>query len=279
MASLNCSRCGTRNALSTIICQSCGAFMPKNILLSLGALGLSWASFSFYTVNLVSVTLTYNAQAPAPKATPVPAPEPRRVSYVPPPAPENPPEALSTDYVPYAKDSKGRTASIVIHLLTDEHRWKLSRWDLLENLKSEVDFSVPMRRLMNSATEIICIGASSEEIENGYSQDEGRKREEWWAGRRADSIAMWVRAALDKPINVRKLNIGHRDPANEREAQSDTSDQRRVIIVLVLKEEEGVDMDQALRDAFQQERSKQPIYETILTKYSLTQGMKFHWQE
>ena len=186
---------------------------------------------------------------------------------------------MSGDYVPYAKDSNGKKASFLIHLLTDEYRWKLSRWDLLEDLQSEINFSSAMRLLMNRATEIICIGASSEEIENGLSYDQGRQKEEWRAGRRAESISKWVKAVLQNPVNVRKLNIGHRDPTLETNGISDTSDQRRIIIVLVLKAEDGVNMDQALRDAFQQERNKQPIYETILTRYSLTQTLNFRWEE
>jgi hypothetical protein len=130
---------------------------------------------------------------------------------------------------------------------------------------------------MNRSAEVICIGASSEEIEEGLSREDGRSREEWRAGQRAEAIARWVRAALSRPVNVRKLNIGHRDPAAEQGAVVDTSDQRRVIIVLVLKMEDGVDLDQALLNALRQERRKQPIYETILTRYSLMQSLKLHW--
>ena len=180
---------------------------------------------------------------------------------------------------PYAKDNSGKKATFVIHLLTDDYKWMISRWDVLENQQRDINFSSSMSRLLNRAAEVICIGASSEDMEKGLSQDDGRRREEWRAGQRAELIAKWVRAALNKPVNVRKLNIGHRDPAQEYGQTLDTSDQRRVIIVLVLKRKEGIDLGQALRNAFRQERDKQPIYETILTRYSLTQGLKFNWVE
>lgn len=262
------------------MCQSCKTLMARNALWSLGMLGLSWGTFSLYTVNLFSITYAPQQVPPKPIATPAQATSSQPSGgYVSPPKPERPPEVLLGDYVPYAKDNKGKTASFVIHLLTDEYRWKLSRWDLLENLQSEIEFSSPMRRLMNRAVEIICVGASSEEIEKGLALEEGRTREEWRAAQRAESIAKWTRAVLDHPVNVRKLNIGHRDPSLEGTDAFDTSEQRRVIIVLVLKEEDGINIDEALRDAFLQERARQPIYETILTKYSLTQGLKFHWEE
>lgn len=279
MALTSCSNCGTHSLL-TILCPTCGAFKPLSMLLSLVFLSASWGSFSAFTFNLVSFSVTIPLPTSSPSPTPVPVRHPKPVGeYVAPPQPEDPPEVMGGSYIPYAKDSAGKKASFLIHLLTDEYRWKLSRWDLLEDLQSEINFSPAMRLLMNSATEIICIGASSEEIENGLSYDEGRQKEEWRAGRRADSIAKWVRAVLENPINVRKLNIGHRDPTIEIGDTSDTSDQRRIIIVLVLKAEDGVNMDQALRDAFQQERNKQPIYETILTRYSLTQTLNFKWEE
>ncbi len=279
MALTSCSNCGTHSLL-TILCPTCGAFKPLSMLLSLVFLSASWGSFSVFTINLVSFSREIPLPTSSPSPTPTPVSHPKPVGgYVAPPQPQDPPEVLRGNYVPYAKDSNGKKASFLIHLLTDEYRWKLSRWDLLEDLHTEINFSSEMRLLMNRAIEIICIGASSEEIENGLSYEQGRQKEEWRAGRRAESISKWVRAVLENPVNVRKLNIGHRDPTLETNGISDTSDQRRIIIVLVLKAEDGVNMDQALRDAFQQERNKQPIYETILTRYSLTQTLNFRWEE
>ena len=69
-----------------------------------------------------------------------------------------------------------------------------------------------MKRVLNSAVEIICVGASSEEVPAGVGFRQGRAQEEWRAGRRADRIASWVREALSTPVPVRKLNIGHHTP-------------------------------------------------------------------
>ena len=84
---------------------------------------------------------------------------------------------------------------------------------------------------------------------------------------------MWVREALGKPIPVRKLNVGH----HTRPAPDDTSDQRRVVIILVLDHDDGADIDQSLRSAMAGESMRSPIFEALLTKYSLGGGRSFTW--
>lgn len=278
-----CSNCGTINTAFSSYCRRCGTPRRGPLLVWLALMAVSWFSWSLFTVNLFALTVEYRPQhihiAPRnPKS--VEKPKPSESIYIPPPQPNKPPESKDDHYIPNSTDDQGRKASFLISLLSDEYRWKLGRIDLLENLQTRINFTPEMRQNLNGSVEVICIGASSEEIVQGMSEEDGRRVEELRAGRRAEAISMWVRDVLSKPINVRKLNIGHRDPtANTDLPYDDTSDQRRVIIVLVLKEENGVNIDQALRNAFKQEKTKQPIYETILTKYSLTKGPTFYWLE
>ena len=121
--------------------------------------------------------------------------------------------------------------------------------------------------------EIIVVGASSEEIVPGLSLEVGRKREEARAGKRAERIAMWVRQALSKPVPVRKLNVGHHTPTGDE----DTSGQRRLVIILVLANEEGANIDQALRAAMEGEAVRAPIFEALVSQYSLGGGSTFTW--
>ena len=95
-------------------------------------------------------------------------------------------------------------------------------------------------------------------------------------GKRAERIAMWVRQALSKPVPVRKLNVGHHMPTGKA---SDTSDQRRVVIILVLEREDGTNVDEALRAAMALESVKAPIFEALLTRYSLSANKAFTWVE
>lgn len=178
-----------------------------------------------------------------------------------------------------AADALGRHASFRILLFSDEFRWRINSHDALDASPEKPLFTPEMKAVLNSAGEIIAIGASSEELPGGVSAVEGRRLEERRAARRAERIGMWIREAVSKPIPVRKLNVGHHTPTRGagKASAADTSDQRRVVIVLVLEKENGVNMDQALRAAMARESINAPIFEALLTRYSLSAGQAFTW--
>jgi hypothetical protein len=187
-----------------------------------------------------------------------------------------PPEVVQDVIVRSAKDQQGRRASFRVLLFTDEFRWRLSSYESLESHLEPPTFTAEMKAVLDRAREIIVVGASSEEIVPGLSLEAGRRREEERAGKRAERIAMWVRQALSKPVPVRKLNVGHHMPTK---ASNDTSDQRRVVIILVLEREDGTNVDEALRAAMALESVNAPIFEALLTRYSLAAGRAFTWVE
>lgn len=186
-----------------------------------------------------------------------------------------PPE-VTRDVVTTAADGEGRKASFRILLFTDEFRWRMSSFDALDAVPERPTFTPEMKAVLNAAEEIITVGASSEELPAGVSAKVGREMEERRAGRRAERIALWVREALSRPVPVRKLNVGHHAPTG-RARHGDTADQRRVVIILVLDHEPGTDMDQALRAAMARESLRAPVFETLLTRYSLASGQSFTW--
>jgi hypothetical protein len=187
-----------------------------------------------------------------------------------------PPEVASDVIVRNARDQQGRRASFRVLLFTDEFRWRLSSYESLESSLQPPTFTPEMKSVLDRAKEIIVVGASSEEIVPGLSLDAGRKREEDRAARRAGRIALWVRQALSNPVPVRKLNVGHHMPTRTKD---DTSDQRRVVIILVLDREDGTNVDEALRAAMALESVNAPIFEALLTRYSLATGKAFTWVE
>lgn len=184
-----------------------------------------------------------------------------------------PPEVIKDVVVRNVKDDEGKRASFRILLFSDEFRWRINSFDALEQAGKRPQFTPEMKAVLNSASEIICVGASSEEIPAGISFPEGRAAEERRAGRRAEKIAVWVREALDHAIPVRKLNVGHHAPTGS----DDTSDQRRVVIILVLDHDDGANIDQSLRTAMAGEAVRAPIFEALLTNYSLGNADKFTW--
>ena len=187
--------------------------------------------------------------------------------------PPTPPEVSHDLIIRNAKDDDGKSTSFRILLFTDEFRWRINSFDAIEKEGARPHFTEEMKKVLNSAREIICVGASSEEIPAGTSFTAGRDLEERRAARRAEKIAVWVREAIGKPIPVRKLNVGHHAPTGS----GDTSDQRRVVIILVLDHDDGADIDQSLRSAMASESMRSPIFETLLTKYSLGGGRSFTW--
>lgn len=186
-----------------------------------------------------------------------------------------PPEVAQDWIVRKARDEEGRTASFRILLFTDDFKWELSSYASVEEHGSAPEFTPQMKAVLNRAVEIICIGASSEETAPGLEAAEARAKEERRAARRAERIAAWVEKAINRPVPVRKLNAGYHLPTGA----ADTSDQRRVVIVLVLEREGEADLDQALRDAMLREREQAPIFDVLLTRYSLTRGRGFSWVE
>ncbi len=189
--------------------------------------------------------------------------------------PPKPPEVAQDVVVKDVADAAGRQASFRILLFSDEFRWRLSSRVALENGLSEPEFTPEMKAVLNDAKEIICVGASSEEIPKSVSFARGRAGEEWRAGRRAEQIAMWVRESVPRPIPVRKLNIGHHAPTHAR----NTSGQRRVVIILVLEQDEQTDIDQALRAAMERESAHTPVFNALLKEYSLASSTGFSWVE
>lgn len=184
-----------------------------------------------------------------------------------------PPEVAQDFTVRDAKDDQGRRTSFRILLFSDEFRWRMNSYDEVEHGAARPRFTEEMKAVLNSAREVICVGASSEEIPAGTSFAAGRQFEERRAALRAEKTAVWVREVLRKPIPVRKLNVGHHAPTGLGE----TSDQRRLVIILVLDQDEGADIDQALRSAMAGESVRAPIFESLLTQYSLGSGSTFTW--
>ena len=184
-----------------------------------------------------------------------------------------PPEVMREVVVRNVRDDDGRRASFRIMLFSDEFRWRINSFDALEQAGKRPQFTTEMKAVLNSAKEIIVVGASSEEVPIGVDFPQGRAAEEKRAARRAEKISVWVREALNEPIPVRKLNVGH----HAREGADDTSDQRRVIIILVLDSDEGVNIDQSLRAAMAGEAIRAPIFEALLSKYSLGNQRSFTW--
>jgi hypothetical protein len=186
-----------------------------------------------------------------------------------------PPEVVQDVVTRNVEDALGRRASFRILLFSDEFRWRMSSHIALENRDTEPEFTAEMKAVLENAEEIICVGESSEEVSTMVPRPRARAEEERRAGRRADQIALWIRGAISKPVPIRKLNIGQHMPTPPAQ-KHDTSDQRRMVIVLVLDHDDSVNLDQALRNAMAQESMRAPVFGTLLKDYS--RSATFTWE-
>ena len=90
--------------------------------------------------------------------------------------PPTPPEVSHDLIIRNAKDDAGRNTSFRILLFTDEFRWVINSFDAIEKTGDRPHFTDEMKAVLNSAKEIIAVGASSEEIPSGLPASQGRAR-------------------------------------------------------------------------------------------------------
>ena len=86
--------------------------------------------------------------------------------------PDAPPQVVRDIVARDVEDLSGRRASFRILLFSDEFRWRLSSFEQVEQGSEQPFFSPEMKEVLSKAEEIICIGASSEEIPVGASPAE-----------------------------------------------------------------------------------------------------------
>ncbi|MGC2238790.1 MAG: hypothetical protein WA584_21725 [Pyrinomonadaceae bacterium] len=262
----------------------------------LSPLMLSWFSFTLLSVPLISITLLQLTFQPTLTIN---------VYNIPGVDGDKSKDPFSVS------NSDGKQVMFSIWTLNDTYSWEFG-YDgtsddgypaMLNKNNATLPISDEQKKSLNLAEEIICIGASSQEPKAKENDPKkARAIEESRASRRANSIASWIQPKLDAPINedsfvvgflkrlwgtppppnriVKKLNIGQWEKQENR-TQTETAYQRRVVIILVLRNEKGeyVSPDNvALRNAFlEKAKNEQKIYEYILNDYSKTKN-GFAWE-
>jgi hypothetical protein len=152
------------------------------------------------------------------------------------------------------RDSQGRTADLIVHVLSQEYNWALASSTMVQHLGKDQDPDVirkhlkqsGLERQMRIATDIIAVGTASCE----GSIEEERER----ARARADRLLIWLRESMpgfddmEQRPDLWRLNLGK----YRGECDSDGSSriqQRRIIFLTVVKKDPGIDLEGALRNA------------------------------
>jgi len=222
------------------------------------------------------------------------------------------------------RNAKGEDVKLSIWTLTADYSWAFgydgtnaeNKPARLNDLYAALPLSQQQKDGLNSADEIICIGASSQEFKKELINPQaGRETEEKRASRRAASIVRWIRPELVVPVKEpdsivirtlknlgimwviekftgppprlpqrkpRPLNIGQWGKKLENRKPEETDYQRRVVIILILPNDKGEYVgadDTALINAFQVKANNgEMIYKYILDEYSKTEDKIFDWE-
>lgn len=152
------------------------------------------------------------------------------------------------------RDSQGRTADLIVHVLSQEYNWALASSNTVQHLGKNQPPDVirshlrqpGLERQMRTATDVIAIGTASCE---GSVEAEGQRARD-----RADQLLIWLRESLpgfDDPAqrpDLWRLNLGKYrgecDPASGSRIQ-----QRRIIYLTVVRKDPGIELTSATRNA------------------------------
>src|SRR6266545_2044448 len=150
----------------------------------------------------------------------------------------------------------------VIEVIDKHYSWIIGKNKL--NGENGLAFAHRMASdgMFNGFQDIICIGAASREYKRSKSDEEQRAMD------RANVLGRWVQDAV-RPSDVRihALKIGRYDEETKLTPEQ-TAPERQVVIIGILSgADENVDLLSALRKAFEEKRSEEPLLGMYLDKY------------
>ncbi|MFM6157696.1 MAG: serine/threonine protein kinase, partial [Sphaerospermopsis kisseleviana] len=180
------------------------------------------------------------------------------------------------DYFPYeeGKDSQGRVAEFSIAVLSVEYKWQLgSTYQVkyndqiinLDALKSNLE-SEGIQRIMENPNEIISVGTASCEGDIATEQNRALER-----SKQIQLLGKRIFSNTNSVKGYRLLNLGQFQRKDCQANQDSTAYQRSIIIIGVKQQDEGVILDEALRDRLE----KKPFADFKLEDYSLGGKDKF----
>lgn len=143
-------------------------------------------------------------------------------------------------------DEEGRRATFKIRILSQEYLWSFRSIDEpiggTEGIK-ELLQSENMQFQLATATDLICVGAASQE---GYEE-----REAFRATRRAETLVSWTRNALPEHSNppIHTLVLGRFKNRIPGLNHDQTSYQRRIVLIAVTEKQAHVILEEALKNA------------------------------
>jgi len=162
-------------------------------------------------------------------------------------------------------DRTGKSGILDIIVLSREYRWQCGSITVANLAKQPEDLladfrSEGMQTRFRELKAVVAVGTASHE---GTESQENQR-----ASDRADALVVWLRRAIVQPIPLWGLVLGQRIAGLHDERCSERSDVERPVIILgVVAEDTGFDLESGIHDAF--DKGKVPIPQTEYALFKL----------
>lgn len=167
-----------------------------------------------------------------------------------------------------AHDNKGLKATLQVLVISADYSWQLGSVSDVERKGMTSSLSDHLRhpgilRQLESAEKIILVGAaSSENADRNPLQEEARSET------RAENLQLLVKENVVANNQIYTLNLGYyvKETSKQNKNTLTSEDQRKVVIIAVFDAEDGLDLEQALKNAL----AETPTFPFEISDYS-------HW--
>jgi hypothetical protein len=142
------------------------------------------------------------------------------------------------------KDSNGLAAQIEMVVLSNDFSWvyrsstDVQRHGVLADIKNHL-MSPGISDEIKKYSDIVAVGAASSEGTDVNAMEESKR-----AVYRADQIQLWIKEYISTSIPVYKLSLGY---FKGDKIARDTSEQRKIVIIGVIKKDQEINFENALR--------------------------------
>jgi hypothetical protein len=151
------------------------------------------------------------------------------------------------------RDESGKQILVQINILAEEYRWQYGSSTEIELNGKPEDLPAHIRSLDISTAKagIVCVGTASVEG--------ARARQQFLANERAEKLLALLRSELKPKVPLYALNLGRfKGGEGPPLSPKETAPQRRVIVVEILGQDEGVKLDEAVYNALIAAREDKP---------------------
>jgi hypothetical protein len=140
-------------------------------------------------------------------------------------------------------DKNGKKVKVLIHLLAGEYKWACGSSSKIELGDAPADLTTHIKSLVISpeADVLVAIGMAS--VEGGFDSQAKLSKD------RTDMLVTIIKRELENNKSVHGLSLGRFKDEKTKSECTLTADQRRVVVIEVIDQDENIDYESAVYDA------------------------------